>query len=99
MLTRRRLFANFGFAAAASSIVRAQPAPILQLKSRLAEAKPITVEERRARIARAQALMRENKIDAIFLTGGSSLVYFGAIEWWQSERLFAMAVIAKGDPF
>jgi Xaa-Pro dipeptidase len=73
--------------------------PISQLKSRRSEASPITVEERRARIARAQELMREHKIDAICLTGGTTLDYFGAIRWGNSERLFSMVVAAKGDPF
>ena len=43
--------------------------------------------------------MRENKIDAIVLTGGTSLEYFGAIKWGLSERLFTMVVPAKGEPF
>ncbi|HLW75397.1 MAG TPA: Xaa-Pro peptidase family protein, partial [Bryobacteraceae bacterium] len=44
-------------------------------------------------------LMRDNKIDALVLTGGTSLDYFGAIRWGLSERLFAMVVPASGDPF
>jgi Xaa-Pro dipeptidase len=110
MITRRNLLGSMGAAAAAGSIALGQrgapqppslPAdsPILQLKSRRAEAKPITTDERRARIARAQELMRENKIDAMVLTQGTSLEYFGAIKWNGSERLFAMVVAAKGDPF
>src|SRR5580704_10650049 len=50
-------------------------------------------------LALAQELMRENKIDAMVLTQGTSLEYFGAIHWNGSERLFAMVVAAKGDPF
>src|SRR5262249_13317584 len=69
------------------------------LKSRKSEATPITVDERKARIARAQELMRDNKIDAIVLTGGTSLEYFGAIRWGLSERLFTMVVPGKGDAF
>src|SRR6266851_3053313 len=100
MITRRRLFPMLGVAAAAGSLP-ALPAdsPILQLKSRRSEARPITAEERHSRIARAQELMRENKIDAICLTGGTTLEYFGAIRWGNSERLFSMVVAAKGDPF
>jgi len=75
------------------------PAPIARLKSRKAEAKPITVEERQQRLERARQLMAENKLDAIMLTGGTSLVYFTGIRWWLSERLFAMVVPAKGKPF
>ncbi len=108
MISRRRILA--AGAAATGSLALAQrgnapvtaiPAdsPINQLKSRKAEAKPITTEERKARIARAQELMRENKIDAMVLTQGTSLEYFGAIQWGGGERLFAMVVAAKGDPF
>jgi Xaa-Pro dipeptidase len=93
MLTRRRLLTAAGLVAVA------QAQPINQLKSRSAEAMPITVDERKARMARAQELMRENKIDAMCLTGGTTLEYFGAIRWGLSERLFAMVVSAKGDPF
>ncbi len=104
-MTRRHLLAGFGAAGIAAaqrggSIPQLPPdSPINQLKSRKSEATPITVDERRARIARAQELMRENKIDAIVLTGGTSLEYFGAIRWGLSERLFTMVVPGKGDAF
>ena len=77
----------------------AADSPIMQLKSRHGEATPITAEERKARVARAQQLMRENKIDALVLTGGTSLEYFGAIRWGLSERLFTMVIPEKGDMF
>jgi hypothetical protein len=62
----------------APAALSATPAdsPIAQLKNRRAEAQPIATAERRARIARAQQLMAENKIDAICLAGGTSLNYF-----------------------
>src|SRR5689334_11194123 len=66
------------------------PEPIARLKSRKAEAKPITTAEREQRIERARQLMADNKIDALMITGGTSLVYFTNIHWWMSERLFAM---------
>jgi Xaa-Pro dipeptidase len=110
MITRRHLLAAAGASAVTGSLALGQrgsahtPAlppdsPILQLKSRKSEAKPITTDERRIRIARAQELMRENKIDAMVLTQGTSLEYFGAIKWNGSERLFAMVVPVKGDLF
>jgi Xaa-Pro dipeptidase len=75
------------------------PAPIARLKSRKAEAKPITPAERVERLERARQLIVENKLDAILLIGGTSLLYFTGIHWWLSERLFAMIVPAKGAPF
>jgi Xaa-Pro dipeptidase len=75
------------------------PEPIARLKSRKAEAQPITAAERRQRLDRARQLMAANKLDAILLMGGTSLVYFTGIRWFMSERTFAMIVPAKGDPF
>lgn len=75
------------------------PAPIARLKSRKAEAQPITSAERAQRLERARQLMTDNKLDAILMIGGTSLVYFTGIHWWLSERLFAMIVPAKGTPF
>ncbi len=63
------------------------------------QAKPITVEERRQRIERARQFMADNKLDAILLPGGTSLVYFSDIRWWLSERFFCMVLPAKGEPF
>ncbi|MEY4919226.1 MAG: hypothetical protein RLZZ431_408, partial [Bacteroidota bacterium] len=37
---------------------------------------PISVAERKARIAKAQELMSQNKMDAIFLEGTPSCFYF-----------------------
>src|ERR1700681_1820198 len=75
------------------------PEPIAKLKSRKAEAKPITTAEREQRMELARQLMAENKLDAIVVTGGTSLVYFTNIHWWMSERLFAIILPAKGSPF
>ena len=73
--------------------------PIAKLKSRRGEAQPITVDERRSRIARAQGLMAEHKINSICLAGGTSLDYFSGVHWGNSERLFAMVIPARGEPF
>jgi len=75
------------------------PPAIAALKSRQSEAKPITVAERRDRVQRAQQLMARNKIDALCMIGGSSLVYFTGIHWWNSERLFTLVLPQKGNPF
>ena len=75
------------------------PTPIAQLKSRKGEAKTITSEERQQRQERARQLMRSNNLDAILMIGGTSLVYFTNVRWWNSERLFAAVFPAKGDAF
>ena len=78
---------------------RATPPSISALTSMRDQVKPITVNERRARIERAQQLMAQNKIDAVLMAGGTSLNYFTAVRWGNSERLFAVVVPARGKAF
>ncbi len=68
-----------------------------QTRSTLAGVKPISDDERRARIAKAQRLMAENKIDAVFLESGSSLFYYTGVRWGNSERMFAAVIPARGE--
>jgi Xaa-Pro dipeptidase len=60
---------------------------------------PISVAERQGRIEKAKRLMREQRIDALMLTGGTSMVYFTGIQWGISERLLAAFIPATGRPF
>jgi Xaa-Pro dipeptidase len=109
MLTRRDFtkLAGLGAGAACISLTAdAQetksanlPPSIAKLQSRKSEAKPITLDERQQRMERARQLMRDNNLDAIVLAGGTSLSYFTAIRWGNSERLFAAILPAKGDAF
>jgi Xaa-Pro aminopeptidase len=78
---------------------RPLPASIAALTSMKDQATPVTRDERRARLERARRLMTDQKIDALVLTGGTSLVYFSAIRWGLSERLFAMVLPVKGEAF
>jgi len=78
---------------------RPLPPSIAALKSMKEQAKPITNEERQARLAKARELMAANKLDAIMLTAGTSLDYFTGIRWWGGERLFALILPAKGTAF
>jgi Xaa-Pro aminopeptidase len=58
---------------------------------------PISDDERRARIAKAQKLMAEQKIDAVFMEGTASCFYFANMRWGQSERTFGVVIPAKGE--
>lgn len=73
------------------------PTALAGLTSLTTGAKPITVEERRARIAKLQRLMVEQKIGALILESGSSLDYFTGIQWHRSERTTAAVIPARGD--
>src|SRR5205823_6945246 len=72
---------------------------IAALPSMKDHAFPITKDERRGRIEQARKLMAQNKLDAVVIAGGTSLVYFSGISWWLSERFFAMILPAKSEPF
>lgn len=77
----------------------ALPPSIAALQSQKDRARPITTEERRARMEHARRLMREQSLDAIMLTGGTSMVYYANIRWGLSERLLAVVLPRNGEPF
>lgn len=77
----------------------ALPPAIAALASMKDQATPISVDERRARLEKARRLMTEHKIDALMLTGGTSMVYFTGMQWGNSERLTGVIIPAKGTPF
>ncbi|MCU0635829.1 MAG: Xaa-Pro peptidase family protein [Gemmatimonadaceae bacterium] len=60
---------------------------------------PISVAERRARIEKAREIMRREGLDALVLTGGTSMEYFTGIRWGVSERLLAAIIPVKGSAF
>ena len=74
------------------------PGPIQALTPKTGDITPITDDERRARIARAQRLMREQGIAAILIEPGSSMRYYTGVSWWPSERTFATVIPASGSP-
>lgn len=108
--TRRRFLQS---AAAASSLVlvpgskAVEPSPqdapkadFSSLKPLGARLKPITADEFRARLTRAQQLMTELKpnFDALFFPPGTSLYYFTGIRWGLSERLVGLVLPRAGKP-
>ncbi|MDQ3069406.1 MAG: Xaa-Pro peptidase family protein [Acidobacteriota bacterium] len=106
MFSRRSFLSSAGAAAAllhvrAGTLEAAQALPpsISALTSMREQASPITAAERRTRIEKARRLMAANKLDALMLCSGTSLVYFTNIRWSGGERLFTCVIPAKGDPF
>ncbi len=73
------------------------PGPIRALTSMTAGIAPITDDERRARMERAQRLMVQQQLGAVVLEPGTSMVYFTGMEWWPSERPFVAVLPARGD--
>jgi Xaa-Pro dipeptidase len=67
------------------------------LGSRVADVAPISLAERKARVAKAQGLMEKNGIQAIVLDSGTSMNYFTSMTWGQSERPMVVVLPAKGE--
>jgi Xaa-Pro dipeptidase len=75
------------------------PPALRELKSMRGQMQPISVDERRGRIEKARDLMRASNIDALMLTGGTSMMYFTGIRWGLSERLLTAVIPVKGSAF
>ncbi len=75
------------------------PPAIAALPNRAHEAVPITPRERQGRADKARALMVEQRLAAVVITGGTSLAYFTGIRGGQSERLFAWILPANAPPY
>lgn len=73
------------------------PAEIQALQPMTDGIVPISEDERRARIAKAQRLMAEHELDGIFMEGTTSCQYFADMRWGQSERTFGLVIPARGD--
>ncbi|WFS19667.1 Xaa-Pro peptidase family protein [Pseudomonas sp. 905_Psudmo1] len=69
---------------------------LARLQNMMAGAEPISEAEYQVRIARAQALMREQDIAALFLAAGSNLQYFTGVQWHASERMVGAILPASG---
>lgn len=61
-------------------------------------APPISREERRSRIAKAQRLMGEQGVSALLVEPGSTMIYFAGVEWGRSERPTVLLLPASGEP-
>jgi Xaa-Pro dipeptidase len=86
-------------AAGAAKLAEAQEVPdtIKKLEPMLDGIQPITDAERRARIDKAQRLMRDHKLDAILLEAGTSMFYFTGTGRNPGERTAALVIPAKGE--
>ena len=83
--------------AATAAPVDNLPAAIKALTPMTDGVVPISDDERRARIAKAQKLMGDAKLDAVFMEGTTSCFYFTGMRWGQSERTFGVVIPQKGD--
>jgi Xaa-Pro dipeptidase len=92
------LAASVSREAAAQALVDDLPPAVRALQPMNSGVSPITVEEHRQRLARAQRLLVDAGLDAIVVGPGSSLAYFTGAEWGLSERFLGMVLGRTGDP-
>lgn len=62
--------------------------------------KPISTPEFQGRIAHAQQLMSDVKprFEVLYVTPGTTLLYYTGIHWWPSERILALLIPRSGEP-
>src|ERR1700683_5600865 len=62
--------------------------------------KPISTPELQGRIAHAQQLMSDAKprFDALYVTPGTTLLYYTGLYWWPSERILALFIPRQCEP-
>jgi Xaa-Pro dipeptidase len=110
MLNRRTFLTTSGLAAAGAACAQGSDAatggsgsdlpPALAALTPMKDGVvPISVDERKGRLEKARQLMAAQKIDALMLTGGTSMVYFTGMQWGNSERLTCAVIPVKGNAF
>lgn len=99
-LSRRALIGAAGTVPlmALPGLLRAEEIEVSGLDDITKSAVPIGRDERLARIARAQALMKASGIGAVLIEPGSSLIYFTGVRWSRSERLTCVVIPVEGEP-
>ncbi len=68
-----------------------------KLSNMAADLAPIGQGEYSARLKRAQQLMQDQGIAALYLHAGTSMTYFTGTIWHPSERMVGALIPAKGD--
>ncbi len=69
-----------------------------ELKNMVAGVEPLTEQDFAKRQAKAQEILAQYKIDALFLTGSVNLKYFTNVDWGRSERTFGVLIRRAHEP-
>ena len=67
-----------------------------KLQNMVSGVKPLAPEDYEERLEQARKIMAKNKMDAMFVSGGSDLGYFTNVNWFISERTFGALINRKG---
>ena len=97
---KKRDFLKLSLAAGASTVASSasgQSAMHSELIDMTSDSRPIDVDERLQRVAKAQQLMKDNNVKALILEAGSALIYFTGVRWRRSERFTGAVIPADGD--
>jgi Xaa-Pro dipeptidase len=92
------LTAGSAMAAGYQSVqANSENAVLEKLSYSIGDITPISINERKERVAKAQQLLLKNKMQALVLESGSGLEYFTGISWWPSERTMAAVIPVTGE--
>jgi len=58
---------------------------------------PISLTEYKARIEKAQSVMKKLGLKACFMNAGTNLYYFTGMRWGKSERIMGVIIPAEGE--
>ena len=103
-MVSRRKFLKIGglsittFGLAKSLFSRSEPTAQTQMKKLTKSVKPLTLEDFEKRQSKAQRMMAEHNIDALFLSGSTNLLYFTKVRWGRSERTFGAVLNRRRNP-
>jgi len=81
-----------------AALARAAAGTPQELKSLTAGVEPLTADDYAQRREKAGRLLAANGFDALFVGGGTNLLYFTKVGWWLSERVFGVILSPKKDP-
>jgi Xaa-Pro dipeptidase len=107
-VSRRRFIRDGALAAASLDILgkrrfgpefgRVSPELSPELQNLVANVAPLAAQDYERRIEKARRLMAGQGLDALFVGGGTNLVYFTKVSWWLSERLFGVLLGPQKPP-
>ncbi len=69
---------------------------LARLEDMTGDLSPVGITEYRQRIAKAQAWMQQQGVEALYLNAGTNLTYFTGLHWYASERMVGAILPAQG---
>ncbi|MHA8055345.1 M24 family metallopeptidase [Aquirufa nivalisilvae] len=92
MIHRRQFLQSSSLAFLAPSILMHSSQQVIP-----ATFNPISIQERKQRIEKAQSLLIKNNMRALVLDAGTSMEYFTGVKWYPSERSLLAVIPDKGE--